>query len=115
VQFCVLVPFVSFVLVVVASFVVFVFCALLHLIPSLQMRGIRVPDRETKKAPKEGFRRKEIGLHLEKVDKKEKKAKDKKEVLEKVSLQRNYRSLVLLVLGVLLVLLGLVVVVRMAG
>jgi hypothetical protein len=72
----------------------------------------RVPDRESRKAPKTAHYREKIGKHLEAVDKTEKKRQDVQQVRSKTTASRNYRSLLLLVIGVALVLLGILVVVR---
>ena len=76
----------------------------------------RVPDRDSKKAPKtvQTFRVK-VGRHLEVVDRNEKKRHDTQHVHSTTNTKRNYRSFVLLVIGVLCVLLAILVVVRVAS
>ncbi len=72
----------------------------------------RVPDRESKKAPKTAHFREKIGRHLETVDKSEKKRHDVQQVRSTSNVKRNYRSLALLVIGVACVLCALLVLVR---
>ncbi len=72
----------------------------------------RVPDRESKKAPKTAQYREKIGRHLEVIDKSEKKRQETAEVRSKTSAARSYRALALLVIGVAAVLVALLVVVR---
>jgi hypothetical protein len=80
---------------------------------TLVMRGIRVPDRETKKAPKIQKYRSEIGLHLEKVDKDSQKKEVSKKNKESKNLNRNYKSLALMVLGMMLLLVAVVITMRL--
>ncbi len=78
-------------------------------------RAPRVPDRETKKAPKVAHYREKIGRHHEVVETKEKKTRDAASAKASTSASRNYRSFALLVLGMLFVLVAILVAVRIAS
>ena len=79
------------------------------------MKGLRVPDRETKKAPRIDHFRREIGRNMEKLDKKETKQTEVAKVRASVNTRKNFRALLLTVLGALMVLVVLLVIVRIAS